>query len=212
MTDQERSKVLKMIEEGKISPDEGLKLIQALEENPVGDEVEVVETVAETRSESDTEKDPEITNRINRLRGRLWQIPLWIGIAATVLGGWLVYWVMQNSGMNFWFYCSWLPFLFGVLLIGIAWGSRTSRWLHVRVQRKADADGPKNISISFPLPLRFTSWIIKTFGHNIRDREKTAVDEVLQALEQSVNSDAPLYVEVDDADDDDVEHVQVYIG
>ncbi len=210
MTDQERSKVLKMIEEGKISPDDGLKLIQALEVNPVEDAVEVVEPAAEPRPES--RSDPEITSRINRLRGRLWQIPLWIGIGVTVFGGWLVYWVMQKSGMGFWFYCSWLPFLFGVLLIGIAWGSRTSRWLHVRVQRKPGSEGPKNISISFPIPLRLTSWAIRTFGHNLRDLEKTAVDEVVQALEQSVNSDTPLYVEVDEDDDDDVEHVQVYIG
>ena len=211
MTDQERNQVLKMIEEGKISPDEGLKLIQALEQNRVEeDNIQVLAPEPGPRSES--KPDPEITSRINRLRGRLWQIPLWIGIGVTIFGGWLVYWVMQESGMGFWFYCSWLPFLFGVLLIGIAWGSRTSRWLHVRVQRKPGSEGPKNISLSFPLPLRFTSWAIRTFGHNIRDLEKTAVDEVVQALEQSVNSDAPLYVEVDEDDDDDVEHVQVYIG
>lgn len=210
MTDQERNQVLKMIEEGKISPDEGLKLLQVLEENRIEDEPQVIEPAAATRSES--KSDPEVTERINRLRGHLWQVPLWIGIGITVFGGWLVYWVMQKAGMGFWFFCSWLPFLVGVLLIGIAWGSRTARWLHVRVQRRPGKEGPKNISLSFPLPLRLTSWAVRTFGHNFRDLERTAVDEVVQALEQSVNSDAPLYVEVDEDDDDDVEHVQVYIG
>ncbi len=38
MTDQERNQVLKMIEDGKISPEEGLKLLQALEQGPAEDE------------------------------------------------------------------------------------------------------------------------------------------------------------------------------
>lgn len=210
MTNQERNKVLKMIEEGKINPDEGLKLLQALEQDHIDDEVQVIPPPVSEQAE--TRSDPELSEKISRLRGKLWQIPLWIGIAITILGSWLVYWVMQETGMGFWFYCSWLPFLIGVLFIGIAWGSRTSRWIHVRVQRKPETSGPKNISISFPLPLRLTGWVIRTFGHNIRDLERTAVDEVVQALEHSINSDTPLYVEVDEDDDDDVEHVQVYIG
>ncbi|MBM3151203.1 MAG: hypothetical protein FJZ96_03190 [Chloroflexi bacterium] len=210
MTDQERNQVLKMVEEGKISANEGLRLIRALEENAAEEQIEAVEAAAGPWSES--QSDPEITRRIERLRSHLWQIPLWIGIATVILGGWLVYAVMRNTGMGFWFYCSWLPFLLGVLLLATAWGSRTARWLHVRVKRKADREGPKNIALSFPLPLRLTSWAVRTFAHNLKDLEKTAVDEVAQALEQSVNSDAPLYVEVDEAGDEDVEHVQVYIG
>ena len=35
MTDQERNQVLKMIEEGKISPEEGLHLMQVLDQGPV---------------------------------------------------------------------------------------------------------------------------------------------------------------------------------
>ena len=39
MTDQERNQVLKMIEDGKISPEEGLRLMQALDQVPAEDAV-----------------------------------------------------------------------------------------------------------------------------------------------------------------------------
>jgi len=208
MTDQERNQILKMIESGKISAEEGLRLMQTLEKTS-DDNIKVFEPAC---NQDQAEKpDPEMTSRFARIR-RFWQLPLWLGIVVTALGGWLMAWVMQNNGMNFWFYCSWLPFLLGVLLIATAWGSRTARWIHVRVKRKAGVDGPKNIAISMPIPLRLTTWAVRTFGHNLRERDKFAVDEVMRALEHSVNSDSPLYVEVDEPDDDDVEHVQVYIG
>lgn len=208
MTDQERNQILKMIEDGKVSPEEGLRLMQALEEPP-DDEIQVFERGPEHAGSA--APDPQLKSRFDRIR-RFWQLPLWIGISITVLGGWLMYWVMQQSGTNFWFFCSWLPFLVGVLLIVIAWGSRSSRWLHVRVKRKQGVEGPKNIAISFPIPLRLTGWAIKTFGHNLQDRERGAADEIVNALEQSLSSDSPLFVEVDEPDDDDLDHVQVYIG
>jgi len=208
MTDQERNQILRMIQNGKISAEEGLHLMRTIESSESSESEDFQQ---ETWQEPSKQPDPITASRFDNLRN-YWKILMWVGIAVTILGGWVMYWVMQETGMNFWFYCSWLPFLIGVLLIGIAWGSRTSRWLHVRVKRKAGVDGPKNIAISMPIPLRLTGWAIKTFGHNLHEREKGAADEVIRALEHSLNSDSPLFVEVKEPDDDDVEHVQVYIG
>lgn len=46
MTDQERAHVLKMIADGKITPEEGLRLMQALDQNPAEDEMKVIEPEA----------------------------------------------------------------------------------------------------------------------------------------------------------------------
>ena len=52
MTDQERNQVLKMIEEGKISPEEGLRLMQALEQSPAEDQSPALQAGAGAKSGS----------------------------------------------------------------------------------------------------------------------------------------------------------------
>jgi hypothetical protein len=84
MTDQERNQVLKMIEDGKISPEEGLKLMQALEQNPADDERTPSRQKAHTQEEgAGPDRDPRLSNLKSSVQ-RLWQIPLWIGLIITV--------------------------------------------------------------------------------------------------------------------------------
>lgn len=206
MTDQERNQVLKMVDEGKITPEEGLRLMRILEQRPAEEEVEVVEPAAGERSEA--EPDPAIMEAAKKLR-HLWTIPLWIGVGITVLGAVLMYWALQTSGINFWFYCAGLPFALGVLLIALAWASRSARWLFVNVEQKP-GEKPRRIMLGFPLPLRLAAWFLRHFGHYIPDLKGTAMDEVVEAVEASASMDTPLIVNVED--DEDGERVQVYIG
>jgi hypothetical protein len=224
MTDQERNQVLKMIENGKISPEEGLHLMEALDQSPVEAEVkaDTTGTGSESQPESDTDKafseaqaekssfgmDPRIT-RIKSAARRLWQIPLWIGISITILSAAGMYAIMRGPGMNFWFYFMLLPLLLGVALIAAAVGSRKARWIFVNVQQKP-GEKPAHIFLGFPLPLKLTAWFLRTFGNRIPDLKKTNVDEVIQVVESGLSGDEPLIVHVDEGNDG--ERVQVYIG
>jgi hypothetical protein len=58
--------------------------------------------------------------------------------------------------------------------------------------------------------LGLTAWFLRNFGHNLRGMGKTNVDEIIQVLDATGTSGAPLIVNVND--DKDGEHVQVYIG
>lgn len=58
MTDQERNQVLKMIEAGKVSPEEGLKLLQALEQSPAEDE-QVPRIDQSVRDQQQAQQDQE---------------------------------------------------------------------------------------------------------------------------------------------------------
>jgi hypothetical protein len=140
---------------------------------------------------------------------RWWMLPLWVGVGITILGAWLMFAAQQSSGLGFWFLCAWIPFAIGLLLIVIAWGSRTARWLHLRVQQQP-GDWPRNIAISFPLPLRFTGWFMRTFRGRIPGLEDASIDELLTAVEHSTSPDTPIYIEVDDGENG--EKVQIYIG
>jgi hypothetical protein len=140
---------------------------------------------------------------------RWWVIPLWIGAGITVIGGLLMYWAFSASGFGFWFACSWFPFLLGVGLLALAWGSRTTPWLHVRVHQKS-GQTPQKIAISFPIPIRLTAWGLRTFGHFIPQVNATGLDEVILALKDSADDDTPFYVDVDEGEDG--ERVRVFIG
>ncbi len=222
MTDSERQQILKMIDEGKISAEQGLVLMQALGDEPEDDdmpelpdalppasgplpdhETEADDSARSSRAERKT--DPEFDRKVNRFRS-LWVIPLWIGVAITITGAYWMFATLQASGFGFWFYCAWLPFLLGVLVTAFGFSSRTSRWIYVNVKQKP-GQTPRRIVIAFPLSL--VSWVINFVKYNIPFSERGAAVEVMQAVFDSTKSTEPLMVDVEE---EDGEHVQVYIG
>jgi hypothetical protein len=216
MTDEERNQVLKMIADGKITPEQGLNLMQALDQrDPVEIPVSASEGAPmETSGSPEQVKKPamEIDPRIERIKStvrRLWQIPLWIGIAIIVSSALGMYAIMHGVGMNFWFYFLLLPLLLGVLVVALAVGSRQARWLFVDVHQKTGAR-PQRIFLGFPLPLKFTAWFLRTFGSMIPNLRNTNVDEVIQVLETGFTGPEPLIVNLDEGQDG--ERVRVYIG
>ncbi|MEY2819053.1 MAG: SHOCT-like domain-containing protein [Chloroflexota bacterium] len=212
MSSEERRKILQMVADGKISAEEAATLMRALDE-PTEDEssagpevIEVGPVFSGERSEA-----PEIDEV--RLRAhRFSNAFLWIGILTTVFMAWWMFSIQQNAGLNFWFYCLSMPLAFGIMLIALGAGSKTSRWLYVNVDRtrSKDQDGPRRISLAFPLPLGFAAWFIRTFGSRIEGLKNTNVDDVVHAIALAKNIKDPLIVHVDDGDDG--ERVQVFIG
>ena len=213
MSSEERSKILQMVVDGKISAEEAASLMRALDES-VEEETDSAEPeVLEFESVSSGERSdaPEI-DEVRRRAHRFSSAFLWIGILVTVFIAWWMFGSQQNAGLNFWFYCLGMPLMLGILLTAMGAGSRTSRWLYVNVDRtrSKDTDGPRKISLAFPLPLGFAGWFVRTFGSRIEGLKNTNVDEVVDAISMAKNMHDPLIVHVDDADDG--ERVQVFIG
>lgn len=145
-----------------------------------------------------------------RWRG-YWTIPLWIGVGVTVVGGLLMGWAVQASGVGFWFVCATIPFIIGVLVMFFGWQSRNARWLHLRVQQ-APGERPQRIALSFPLPVGLSAWFIRTFRNRIPGMENVPqdVDQLLYAVRDGTNPENPIYIKVDD--DEDGEKVEIFIG
>jgi hypothetical protein len=216
MTDQERAQVLKMIEENKVTPEEGLRLLQILERAPAEDEATVIQPEAGPRSgpgpggeKPGPAADPAIKQVAEKGR-RLWFIPLGIGILVTVLGGLIIYWNLHPTGFNAWTYCLGLPvLLLGVAITALGAASRTARWIFLHVEHKP-GEHPQRVILGFPLPLRFTAWVLRSFGQHIPNLNQTSADELILALEQTTSAETPLVVNVDEGEEG--EKVQVYIG
>ncbi len=213
MSSEERRKILQMVADGKISAEEAATLMRALEEEAAAEapsaEPEVIEAGPFFSGErSDAPEIDEVRRRANRFSGAF----LWIGILLTVFMAWGMFGIQQSSGLNFWFYCLSMPLTLGILMIVLGAGSRSSRWLYVNVDRSRskDQDGPRHISLAFPLPLGFAGWFIRTFGRHIDGLKNTNVDDVVNAISMAKNMTDPLIVHVDD--NDDGEKVQVFIG
>jgi hypothetical protein len=210
MSSEERKKILQMVEEGKISAEEAASLMAALvddEEGSVEAEVEVFESGSGSNYERpETPEFEEIKARARRFA----LIPLWIGVFVTVLSAWAIYSIQQSAGTNFWFYCMIFPLMLGVLLLALGGGGRASRWIYVDVDRRdaKPGDGPRHITLGFPMPFGLVAWFFDNFGHNLKGMDRNKVEGIVQMMQATKDSDEPLMVNVDDDD----AHVQVYIG
>lgn len=216
MTDSERSQILKMIEDGKITAEEGLKLMQAIdasadEEIPADGFAEAAPEVIAAEPASSGAKvgeNPEFAAKISRYK-KLWVIPLAIGLFITFLGSVWMYNIVL-SGLNGWLALALPVFFLGIALVALGAGSRTSRWIYVNVNERGK-NGKKgaHIVVAFPIPLGLIQWGIQNFGHHIPDNERRITDDVMRHVFEGSALDEPLLVEVDE---DDGDHVQVYIG
>lgn len=209
----ERLEILEMIQRGTISAQEGLKLIEALDETL--DNLDEEYLLAKARLEGGA--DPEAGNEFDPQSAledlekwkKWWIIPFWIGLGITVFGSFLMYWAWSAEGIGLGFILAWIPFLIGVGVLVLGWNSRTGPWLHLRIQQKL-GETPRRIAISFPLPIRFFAWSLRTFGNFIPGLQGIGVDEIIIALGESSQAETPLIIDVNEGDEG--EQVKIYIG
>ena len=139
----------------------------------------------------------------------MWVIPASIGVGITVVGAFLMFLAYRSGGLGIWLACATIPMLFGVAVLALGVATRTAKWVHLRV-KTGQEDWPRNIALSFPLPLRLTAWCLKVFGPFIPQLKNTGVDELLLAMGDGLSSQAPLFVDVTEGENG--ERVQVYVG
>jgi hypothetical protein len=231
--------ILEMIDRGEISAEEGMRMIANLDQGPAGTlgktrEMDLLEKIERGElstgealrafngdGDQENEPQPEVigsspartsTPEAEQQRKRefskwqeWWMIPFAIGTVIIVLAGNWMNNTYNDAGMNFWFFCAWLPLLIGIALASLSFASRNAPWVHVRVNSSDAA-----VHVSLPLPIGITGWGLRNFGHYIPNLKSTQIDEVLLALDKTVSGETPLHVIVND--DEDGEHVEVFIG
>lgn len=220
MSSDEQKQILKMVEMGKISAEEAMKLIKALEETQAEDEIEIIEPAtnhgpelahpggAEQASPGrEGASDPEFEEIKTRAR-RFAAIPLGIGVLFTVLASYWLFVLVQNANYGFWFVCAWFPLALGILLVALSAGGMNTRWLYVNVDQ-APGERPQHITLGFPVPLGLVGWALRMFGGFIPGMDRQRVEEILTLL-ATADAHGPLIVNVNEGDRG--ERVQVYIG
>jgi hypothetical protein len=200
-----------MIEDGKISAEDGLKLMQALGDAPDQDQDQTPppgdpDPIPPMGEPSDDFEFERMTQKFRKL----WMIPFYIGIAIVLISASLMYYAIQSSGFGFWLFCASLPFMLGMIVLTISATSHNARWIFVDVneQGKKGKSGAKFV-IGFPMPLGLIAWFFRTFGNMIPDLRDAPIDEMIIALDKSTG-ETPLIVNVDEGDHGD--KVRVFIG
>lgn len=219
MEDQPRLQILKMIDDGKISAAEGLRLLKALSGNTESADAasggptpspapEAADTASNTAPSS---LSPSPAPQGFGYWQRWWLIPFGVGTAIAIAGGALMYWAFSSADfrLTVWFFLAACPFAFGVMLLALAAASRNARWIHIRIHT-GQQEWPRRIALSFPLPIGPAAWFLRVFGPRIPALRNTGVDELILALGETTTPDNPFYVEVDEGPGG--EKVQVYIG
>ena len=223
---EQRLDILRKVESGELSTEDGSRLLEELEmglppgpgeshpavQEPVlpAPEIEIISLPAAPQADQAPQLTDLEASRFNFWQ-KWWLLPFSIGVVLTLLGAYWMYLGYVSAGLGWGFWLSWIPFGLGVLITAAAARSRTARWLHVRVHEGGGKDGrPHNINISFPLPISFGAWVLRTFGRWMpNDFQKQHMDEVLGMLDQALTKDTPLHVMVNEEDGDQVE---VFIG
>ncbi len=216
---EEQLEILKMLEEGQIGAEEAAALLAAL--RPEGEERSFA---ALRMTDDEGEEQDGVTAGLERAEAvvgeaapapewegppaqwsRFWIYPALVGGGLLLLGAVVLGVLYAASARPGWRVCGWLPMILGLLVAILAWWSRTARWLHLRVKEK----GERKIAFSFPLPLTLTAWVIRIIRPYVPQLKETGVDEMILAL-RDTKQEEPFYMDVQD--DEDGEHVQIYIG
>ena len=223
-TSEERQRILQMISTGKITAEEGTRLLNALSGNPQPDQLTPPEQPqlappvdrAEEEPAAQQEKAPTPESEVIDPPPPIdipmpdtrhwWQVPFWIGLTVLIAGAFIVAGAISSGAVCFVLLCG-LPLVFlGVIGIIVAWFARNGPWVHIRV--KNDRPGERNVNISVPLDLGVVA--VRVAEPFVPQMRNSGIDDVIVSLKDNVQRDRPIIIDVND--DDDGEQVQVIVG
>lgn len=198
---EERLRILEMLREGAITPDQAEQLLKALGDEALTEPDDDQVIILPKGEKYGATKDAALPNTTE-----WWKVLFGVGIGVFGFFGFLLL-----TFFGFFAFLCLSPFvLIGGALAAVGLWSKSSHWLHVRVK---DSDGT-NINISLPLPVKSASWMMKLAQPYIKARSGDDVDlsnidiaGLISAMGDELSADNPIMVAVDDGGD----QVLVYI-
>ncbi|PKN99096.1 MAG: hypothetical protein CVU42_09530 [Chloroflexi bacterium HGW-Chloroflexi-4] len=198
-TDENKLEILRKVENGTLSIEEGAELIGILEgakSEPEPQRVGSQSGDMNLGSMSSTDK-----HEVSGCWKAAWSMFL---VGGAILTGFSAYWIYQgytNKGLGWGFWLSWIPMLIGIGLMIFGWALMDSPWMHVKVH--SEKSGNKGIFIfSMPVPFNIARWVMQNFGQYMPDEVKShEILDVLDQAESSIKRGEPFQVQVDDEND-----------
>lgn len=197
--DDEQRRILQMVQEGAITPDEAARLLDALVEEalPAAGDGSPAPAPAPARAPDDVIA-PGPAPRFRRY----WEVPFAVGLILLGLAG-----VCVSSVSGVLLLCGWSAFVVAAIIALAGWWSRSAAWVHVRI-RESDGD---RLSFSLPLPMGLAGWGLGLAQRYVDDDTRANLDVAAGLLDmfRAADSHEPMTVEIDEEDGD---YILVHIG
>jgi len=197
---EEQKQILKMVESGRITAEEGATLLGMVSESEVTDSnwMQQEKTPSAAKEQDEGEHGWPHTRPY-------WLYPLSGGLLLLLVGGAVVTTMYQQSRVGVWTWLfGWIPLFLGLFVVTVAAWARTAHWIHLRVIGRHE-----RIVLSFPLPLGLSAFVISIARRFIPKLRETSIDEVILALRDGLSNGQPIMIEVQD--EVEGEHVQIHI-
>lgn len=191
--DENKLQILKKVENGTLSLEEGADLLSILDREEAG-QVPAASVHEEGDSVESTEPLPE---KVPAGWKALWGIILWLGVICMAASGFWLYSSYDRSqmGVGFWFALFFLFLSIAIIIFG--WRLIAEHWMVVRIRSIEDGK-PKKFLIWAPLPIHMALWVFKTFGNKMpADIQGRKIDEILSELNDSLAEGEVLQVDLD---------------
>lgn len=199
-------RILKMLEEGRITAEEADELLTA-----VSPQQRVGQVAGDAIITDLPQEEPAgPAEAVDRRRYQsLWRIPFLIAAGSLLLSGLgLAFMYQANEGVApLGFLCIWSIFALALLVTLLLLLARRAPWLHLRVEER----GGRRLALSLPLPLGLAHWIIGIVRRVVPGEQAAHLEtagEFLSAMRNDPNRE-PIIIDVDD---DDGDKVEIYIG
>ncbi len=206
-SDESKLEILKKVEDGTLSIEEGADLLGIL------DQAETIDTLDEFVDVTPPADTPPLHEKvvISGCWKAAWSMVLVGGAVLTAISAYWIYQGYQKAGFGWGFFLSWIPFIIGVLFTIFGWILMESPWMQIKVREQSEKSRT-NINIAIPVPIKLVSWLVRNFGQYMPAgiREK-GVDEMVGEIEQAFARGESLVVDVDDRGEGD-EQVNVYFS
>jgi len=190
-TEEKKLEVLRKVENGTLSVEEGADRIAELEH-------EDSRSGASVPTPTVSSDEPLQKHETSGCWKAAWSMIL---VGGAVLSGFSAFWMYQGYEKNHFgwgFWLSWIPMLIGIALMLLGWALMESPWMHVRVHGMEHYKHKGIYVFSMPVPFNIARWAMNNFGQYMPDEVHT--DEVLEILDQaeaSIRKGEPFQVQVD---------------
>lgn len=209
--EEERDRVLSMVQAGKISAEEGMQLLDAMEGKAPSGEGSPAAAPSGKMPEAQPSVESAAIPAMPRRWAYYWLYVMGIGLGISLLGASLLAWLQALLGFTFWSVCGSLPLLVGLLTMLAAIWSVRATWFHLRITDMDD--GRRSFAISLPLPLGVAVLALRVTRRvlpELRERPELQIDELVAALREGTLKGDRLIVDV--FDHDERKRIQVSVG
>lgn len=193
--DESRLEILRRVENGILTVEEGSDLIGILDfsNGRVDREEDDSNPKGEVYSHDDI-ATPQVSNWWKAL----WSLILFGGATLTGFSAYWAYQGFQKAGLGWGFWLSWIPFVLGVGIMVLGAALFDSPWLYLKVVSH-DAGKPIKISFAIPLPIQLAAWVFKTFHSRLpASMQEMNLNDLMVEVENTLKRGEPFQIVVDD--------------